>query len=91
MHLPVEPESKRAMTDFLSAVSIVSISTFKLSEVETPPIVAMVSVLGKAFSHFDFQTLGEVVGVEVGVDLRTMSRLWALTVAQKTAQVFACF
>ena len=46
MHLPVEPESKRAMTDFLSAVSIVSISTFKLSEVETPPIVAMVSVLG---------------------------------------------
>ena len=66
------------MTDFLSAVSIVSISTFKLSEVEIPPVVTMVSVLGKAFSHFDFQTLGAVAGVEVETDLRTMSRLWVL-------------
>ena len=35
MHTPVQPESKRAMMDFFSAVSVVSISTFNLSEVET--------------------------------------------------------
>ena len=66
------------MTDFLCAVSTVSISTFKLSEVEIPPTVAMVSVWGKAFSHFDFQTLGAMVGLEVEMDLRTMSELWVL-------------
>ena len=55
MHSPVKPESKRAMTDFLSAVSIVSISTFKLSEVETPSIVTMVSVFGKAFPILIFE------------------------------------
>ena len=79
IHLPIKPKSKRAVTDFLSAMSIVSISTFKFSEVEIPSTVAMVKVLGKAFSHFDFQTLGAVVGVEVEMDLRTMSELWVFT------------
>ena len=67
MHTPVQPESKRAMTDFFSAVLVVSISTFKLSEVETSPIAAIVRVRGKAFSHFSIQILG-VLEIDMGME-----------------------
>ena len=52
--------------DFFSAVSVVSISTFNLSEVETSPVAAMVSLCSKAFSHFGIQTLG-VFGIDMGM------------------------
>ena len=66
MHTPVQPESKRAMTDFFSTVSVVSISTFKLSEVEISPIAAIVRVRGKVFSHFGIRILG-VFEIDTGM------------------------
>ena len=70
MHSPVAPESKSAPTDFLSTVSVVSISTLRLSEVEIPSAAAMVSFSGKTFSHFDFWVL-RVMGVMTGIGTET--------------------
>ena len=68
MNSPVTPESTRVVTDFFSAVSIVSISTFKLSEFGVPSIVAIVNFSGRAFSHLGFHFLGiNRIGVKVGV------------------------
>ena len=44
--------------DFFSAVSVVSISTFKFSEFRVPSVVAIVNFSGRAFSHFGFRLLG---------------------------------
>ena len=62
MHSPVDPESKRAVTAFLSAVSAVSISTFNLREVEISSAVAIVSTFGRVFCHFGFRTFGDRMG-----------------------------
>ena len=58
MNLPVAPESTRAVMDLFSAVSVVSISIFKLSEFRVPSVAAIVSFSGRAFSHFGFHLLG---------------------------------
>ena len=80
MHTPVQPESKRAMTDFFSTVLVVSISTFKLSEVETSPIAAIVRVQGKVFSHFGIQIL-RVFEINMGmvVGLATDDRVLSIS------------
>ena len=44
--------------DFFSAVSVVSISTFKFSEFGVPSVVSIVNFSGRAFSHFSFRFLG---------------------------------
>src|ERR1700735_2838394 len=51
MSSPVAPLSNSERTDFLSAVSVVSISTFNLSEVGPVSIVAMTSLSGNFLSH----------------------------------------
>src|ERR1700761_4951032 len=66
MNSPVAPLSTREATDFLSAVSIVSISTFNLSEADFSSAAAMVYFSGSPFSHFGFRTLG-AAGVDTGV------------------------
>ena len=55
---PVALESKRAVMDFFSAVSVVSISTFKFSEFGVPSIFAIENFSGRVFSHFSFHLLG---------------------------------
>src|ERR1700677_2439030 len=75
MHSPVEPEYKRSVTDFFSDVSVVSISTFRLSEVEFPSVAAIVILLGRAFSHFGFRTLRAMMGRWAGAVPRAKTEL----------------
>ena len=65
MNSPVALLSTRELTDFLSEVSVVSISTFSLRKLDSP-IAKMVYLSGNAFSHFGFHTFG-IIGVIVGV------------------------
>src|ERR1700684_677445 len=51
MTSPVDPLSNRESTDFFSAVSVVSISTFSLSEVGPDSEVAMMNFSGSRLSH----------------------------------------
>ena len=65
---PVAPESTRAVMDFFSTVSVVSISTFKFSEFGVPSVIAIVNFSGRAFSHFGFHFLGgDGIGVKMGI------------------------
>src|ERR1700761_4384637 len=64
MNSPVALESTRAVMDLFSAVSVVSISIFKLNEFGVPSAIAIISFSGRAFSHFSFCFLGiDGVGV----------------------------
>ena len=54
--------------DFLSAVSVVSISTFSLREVEISSADAMVSVFSRVFCHFGLWIL-RISGVGVGLGI----------------------
>jgi len=52
MHSPVAPQSTSAETDFFSAVSVVSISTFNFSAVGLLSVAAIMSSLGSSFSEY---------------------------------------
>ena len=65
MPSPVDLESKRAVTDFLSMVLVVSISTFNLREVEIHSAAVIVSTFGRVFCHFSFRTFGVKIGSRV--------------------------
>lgn len=69
MTSPVDPLSNRERTDFLSAVSVVSISTFSLSEVGPVSEVAMTNFFGSRLSHLGrrMRGLAGVSGVEVEI------------------------
>ena len=66
MNSPVALLATREAMDFLSTVSIVSISTFNLSEADFSSEAAMVYFSGSPFSHFGFQTF-RAAGVDMGV------------------------
>ena len=68
MNSPVAPQSTRAVTDFFSAVSVVSISTFKLSEEGLFSVVAMTNLAGNDLSHLGHRRVGGGVGVGYGGD-----------------------
>ena len=58
---PVAPQSTRAETDFFSAVSVVSISTFNLNDVGFSSVAAMTNFWGRDLSHFGQQVQTEGV------------------------------
>src|ERR1700761_5631805 len=76
MNSPVAPLSTREATDFLSAVSIVSISTFNLSEADFSSAAAMVYFSGSPFSHFGFRTFG-AAGVDMGVGMEEGAEIFS--------------
>ena len=61
MNSPVAPQSTRAETDFFSAVSVVSISTFNLNSVGFPSVAALTNLWGRDLSHFRQQVQTEGV------------------------------
>ena len=61
MNSPVAPQSTRAKTDFFSAVSVVSISTFNFNNVGFSSVAVMTNFWGKDLSHFGQQVWTEEV------------------------------
>ena len=59
MNFPVAPQSTRADTDFFSAVSVVSISTFNFNNVGFSSVAAMTNLWGRDLSHFGQQVQTE--------------------------------
>ena len=70
MNSPVAPQSTRAVTDLFSAVSVVSISTFKLSEEGLFSVTAMTNFAGNDLSRLGRRRVGGGVGGGVGVGYR---------------------
>ena len=64
MNSLVVPLSTREEMDFLSAVSVVSISTLRLRQLVFPSAAAVVYSLGSVFSHFGLCTLGDGGGLD---------------------------
>jgi hypothetical protein len=57
MNSLVAPLSTSAVTELLSTVSMVSISTYSFREVGFPSVAAMVNFLGSSLSHFGWWSL----------------------------------
>ena len=71
MNSPVVLLSTRVVTNFFHVVSVVSISIFNLSELESYPAEAMVYAFGNIFSHLGLRILGVITGMQAGAGLRT--------------------
>ena len=67
MNSPVAPQSTRAVTDLFSAVSVVSISTFKLSEEGLFSVTAMTNLAGNDLSRLGHRRVRGGIGGGVGV------------------------
>jgi hypothetical protein len=67
MNSPVAPLSTSAVTELLSTVSVVSISTFNFGEVGFPSVAATVNFLGSSLSHSGRWSLAQkfVTGVKI--------------------------
>jgi len=64
MKLPVAPESKSALTECTSLVSVVLTSIGRMIDIPRASRMLMESCLGSLFSHFGFRGCTVLSGVE---------------------------
>ena len=72
MKLPVAPQSRRALTEWSSLVSIVPISTGRSKEVLRASKALIERSLGNLFSHLGLQSGAEIKGVGGGVSTSSL-------------------
>ena len=73
MKLPVAPESRRALTEWSSLVSVVPISTGRSKEVPRASKALIERCLGSLFSHLGLRSGAEIKGVGGGASTSSLS------------------